>query len=103
MTTAAYLCQQAAEKRIKALLIVAAERPPRTHNLAELGRIAGPYFPKAQAILARFAPLKGWASDFRYPDPDAGADMPPHSYAIRGALADIAERATLLRALTTPT
>ena len=103
LTGAAYHCHQAAEKLMKALLVLAAERPRRTHDLAALGEAASAHFPAAQALLARFAHLTGWASDFRYPGDESDADMPPHSYAIRGALADIAELATVLRALMTPT
>jgi HEPN domain-containing protein len=103
LTAAAYHCQQAAEKLMKAMLIVAAVRPRRIHDLAALGDVAGQHFPLARLLLARFAPLTGWASDFRYPGDEPGADMPPHSYAIRDALANIRELAVLVDALTTPT
>ena len=103
LTAAAYHCQQAAEKLMKALLVIAAVRPPRTHDLAALGSVVGRHFPQAQAVLVRFAPLTGWSSDFRYPGDEADRDMPPHSYAIDRALADIAELATLLRDITAPT
>ena len=40
---------------------------------------------------------------FRYPGDEADVDMPPHAYAIRGALMGVEELATFLRTLTTPT
>lgn len=72
---AAFHLQQAAEKLVKALLILADQEVPKTHNLADLLERLGP----SPAIDAAWAPiLTGmtlWAFAGRYPDgppePDA--------------------------------
>jgi HEPN domain-containing protein len=74
---AAYHCQQAAEKLVKAALIAADIDPPRWHDIDGLvhllpgdNQLRGMLFP-----LARFAP---YAVAYRYPvpDPDVLPDIP---------------------------
>jgi HEPN domain-containing protein len=72
---ACFLCQQAAETALKALLIVTGVPFPRTHDLVDLGRrlpqAAAPIAPPAEA-LARWS---DYAVAPRYPGfGDEGAD-----------------------------
>ncbi len=58
---AAYHCQQAAEKAIKGLLIIAAMTFRRTHDLHELGTIAAACYPAASAVFMRLGPWTTWS------------------------------------------
>ena len=65
--SAAYHCQQAAEKMIKGLLAVAAERLQRTHDLDALAESAANRFPDLTAHLDFCRPLTSWGTMYRYP------------------------------------
>ncbi|MDI7269022.1 MAG: HEPN domain-containing protein [Myxococcota bacterium] len=77
-TVGCYLCQQAMEKLLKAMLVHLGQTVPRTHDLVDLhrrlGTDAGPFGLSA-------AELRGWtvyATAGRYPgfpDPQADADL----------------------------
>ena len=64
---AAYLLQQAAEKSLKAVIILYGEVPPRTHNIRALIGVVKKFveFPKE---LEDAAKLTRYAFDVRYPD-----------------------------------
>jgi HEPN domain len=66
---AAYHCQQAAEKLIKGLLVLAATPFRKTHDLDELSASVVPVYPDLDPLLAYYpgAHLLG----FRLPLPDA--------------------------------
>ncbi|WP_168220339.1 HEPN domain-containing protein [Azospirillum thermophilum] len=71
---AAYHCQQAAEKLVKALLLAADIHPPKTHDIEALvDRL-----PNGHPLLPLIAPL-GRFTEFvtsaRYPGPDPFADV----------------------------
>ncbi len=65
--SAAYHCQQAAEKIIKAGLIAAGVHPPKEHDLCKLIAL----FPTGHVllpVLRPFEPLSAYITAFRYPD-----------------------------------
>ena len=74
--TAAFHCQQAAEKYLKARLYVALREPPRTHDLKRLiNELTGEESFSADEV-AKAKLLNPFAVEFRYPDDDA-PDEPP--------------------------
>jgi HEPN domain-containing protein len=66
---AAYHTQQAAEKMVKALLVVAHIDFPHTHNLGALVDLAAPAWPALRMQLEVCRPLTPWNFEFRYPMP----------------------------------
>ena len=74
---AAFHCQQAAEKLIKGLLVLAGGSFRKTHDLDELADLAAPKFPKFVAHLDACRPLTDWGSVFRYPPLDEAAAALP--------------------------
>lgn len=77
MDIAAYHCQQAAEKMVKAALIATGIDPPRWHNIDELVDLLPADHP-LRAELEPLGQLTPYAIAFRYPipDPDAAPDLP---------------------------
>lgn len=71
--TAAFHCQQAAEKMAKAMLIAARQPPPRLHDIEELGRRVGSHHPAIGEALKALGGLTRWYVSARYPD--AGLDV----------------------------
>ena len=69
---AAYHCQQAAEKLIKGLLVLAAIPFRKTHDLDELSAAAAPIYPDLEPLFAHLRVRTYWGFAFRYPMP-AGA------------------------------
>lgn len=65
---AAYLCQQAAEKLLKAVLVHHGTRPERTHDLGRLARAVLAREPGLRASAEPVIPLTSWAVETRYPD-----------------------------------
>ena len=74
---AAYHCQQAAEKIIGGLLIVAAATFPYTHNLAALGDIAMRFYAPYRDTFIRLSSLTLRRYAFRYPGTGILANDPP--------------------------
>lgn len=70
---AAYHCQQAAEKLLKALLVVAAMPVPKTHDLERLAALAEAAFPVLRDAVAAVAGFTPWGTATR--DPELEADM----------------------------
>jgi len=77
-TAAAFHCQQAAEKLVKAVLVSAGIHPPRSHDIGALLDLLG----ESHALYARLLPLArftpySWV--FRYPAaaPTESAAEPP--------------------------
>ena len=80
-----FLCQQSAEKYLKARLEEADIFFPRTHDLDKLLQIVEPLEPLWSALLPAMLGLKQYAVKFRYPGEEATAlDM---KQAIRDAKA----------------
>jgi HEPN domain-containing protein len=76
---AAYHCQQAAEKLIKGLLVLAAIPFRKTHDLDELSHLAVPAYPDVEPLLAHLRVRTYWGFAFRYPMPGEGegSQQPP--------------------------
>ena len=68
--TAAYLCQQAAEKAVKGLLVMADVPFTRTHDLQRLGTLAAPRYPECADALLAIRGLTAWNFVYRYPGLD---------------------------------
>lgn len=69
---AAYHCQQAVEKIIKALLAAAAIRIPRSHDIEWLAGLAAPSYPALEQQMLSFSHLTEWLTATRYPDLGGG-------------------------------
>jgi HEPN domain-containing protein len=73
---AAFHCQQAAEKSLKALLTYHDHPFRKTHDIGELAQACLEHEPTLEALLRRSAPLTEYAWRFRYPgelfEPDLG-------------------------------
>jgi HEPN domain-containing protein len=61
------LCQQSAEKHLKALLAEASRTIPRTHNLVALLPLLLPIHPSLRALRRGLDSLTRFAVDTRYP------------------------------------
>lgn len=68
-TGAAYHCQQAAEKLVKALLVLLDQDFPRTHDIAALIGLIPPHHPLRNE-LTHFRQLTPYAVAYRYPAED---------------------------------
>jgi len=68
--TAAYLCQQAAEKAVKGLLVMADIPFTRTHDLQRLGTLAAPHYPECAEALLAIRGFTAWNFVYRYPGLD---------------------------------
>lgn len=96
---AAYHCQQAAEKLIKGLLVLAAMAFRKTHDLDELSEAAVAAHPHLEPLLAHLRVRTYWGFAFRYPMPgesEAG-QQPPKPAEIEetlGHLSDLRARVT---------
>ena len=69
---AAFHCQQAVEKIIKALLIAAAVAAPRSHDIELLAGKAAPFYPALEQRMLSFSRLTEWLTASRYPDLGGG-------------------------------
>lgn len=67
---AAYLCQQAAEKVVKGLLMMAGVEFARTHDLDRLASAAEPAYPDLRAPFEAIRSLTPWGTAYRYPGPE---------------------------------
>lgn len=65
---AAYHCQQAAEKLLKALLAASGMSIPRSHDLKRLAAQIMPRHPALAADMEAISDLTPWATATRYPD-----------------------------------
>ena len=84
---AAYHCQQAAEKLIKGLLVLARVPFRKTHDLEALRDLVVPRFPDLAGMIDRLVPLTDWGHVFRYPD--FGTDPVPSPQELSDILNDI--------------
>lgn len=91
--TAAYHCQQAAEKALKALIASTGERIPKTHDLRVLVERCAMIDGSLSAICAACEELSPYATEFRYPTdtsdptPDDAADAANLAAGIISAIA----------------
>jgi HEPN domain-containing protein len=63
--TSAYLCQQAAEKAVKGMLVMADVPFTKTHDMQRLGTLAAAHYPQCAAALLAIHSLTGL--EFRIP------------------------------------
>jgi|GEM_PF-504850 len=85
LTASAYHCQQAAEKALKGLLVLADTPFSKTHQLRRLGLLAEPHYPAHAALFAETYVFTPWAFDFRYPGTDPEPPGSPDDATLRGA------------------
>ena len=90
---AAYHCQQAAEKLIKGLLVLAAIPFRKTHDLDELSEAAAPIYPDLRALLDHVRVRTYWGFAFRYPMPgeSEGTQQPPTPEEIEETLRQLSD------------
>ncbi len=100
INSAAYHCQQAAEKLLKGLLVLAGVHFPKTHDLLALSQLAAPFYPEDRAILAETIPLTAWAVVYRYPGVEKQSS--PEESELDDALALITRLAVRLRQFVDP-
>ena len=89
---AAFHCQQAAEKILKALLVAAGVAPARSHDMERLVQAAAPLYPSLSDEMQAFARLTEWLTASRYPDLGGGLGEEP---------SDVAEMLALIKAFGT--
>lgn len=77
LATAAYLCQQAAEKAVKGLLVMADVPFAKTHDLQRLGTLAASHYPQCADVLLAIRGLTAWNFAFRYPALDEVVEPSP--------------------------
>lgn len=66
-----FLCQQSAEKYLKALLMQLSHAIPRTHNLDDLLGLLKPYHRPLRSLRRGLIYLSDFAVEFRYPGENA--------------------------------
>lgn len=98
--SAAYHCQQPAEKLIKSLLVLARVPFRKTHDMEALRDLVVPRFPDLGDMIDRLVPLTDWGHVFRYPD--LGGEPIPSPEELRGVLTDIDRFAEQVTRLTDP-
>lgn len=101
LPAAAYHCQQAAEKVLKGLLILAAVPFRRTHDLKELRNLVAPVFPDIEPLVTPLLPITVWGFAYRYPFEEEPQD-PLDEDGIRVALAQIQALASAVTAASPP-
>jgi HEPN domain-containing protein len=68
LISAAFHCQQAAEKMAKALLIVLGASPPKIHDVAELAELVYERSPEVGEMVREVSRFSVWYLPSRYPD-----------------------------------
>ena len=97
LDSAAYHCQQAAEKLLKGFLVSAGVDFGRTHDLEHLGHLVSSLFPDVATLVNPFGAWTLWAVAYRYPD-DPGPEPEPTPAELRAALDAIDRLEAALRA-----
>jgi HEPN domain-containing protein len=98
LASAAFHSQQAAEKVLKGLLVLAEIRFGKTHDLDRLTALAAPAYPDLQPLLEAVRPLTVWGTAFRYPSPGDVEEAAPEAPEQHAALTKIHRLAEALRA-----
>jgi len=87
LESAAYFCQQAAEKLMKALLVAAACPFPKTHNLKDLAGRTAPLYPNLGGSLREVQHWTVWGFAYRYPfEEEQGASSVPSADELKEAV-----------------
>ena len=85
LDTAIYHCQQAAEKAVKAFLVLAGQRFEKTHDVRLLVEDASAFEPQFSELLAEGELLTPYATEYRYPDAPAQPTAEEFAEALRSA------------------
>jgi hypothetical protein len=93
---AAYHCQQAAEKLLKAFLVLGAVDFRRTHDLDTLAQAVLPRFPLLRSLLAPLGACTTWGVAYRHPGEDE-PEPEPSADDLRSALDLVAQLDAALR------
>lgn len=88
---AAYHCQQAAEKLLKGLLVMAGTAFRRTHDMDELADLAATRYPELSDRFDPFRRLTIWGTAFRYPGIEDFAEPTPSPDELWDVLRQLAE------------
>src|SRR4051812_11225499 len=96
---AAYHSNQAAEKLLKGLLIVAAAEFRMTHDLNWLVSAVLPHYPDLRDPMAVLPLLNPWGIAYRYPGPEPEPEPLPPRDEIEQAIALLEKLAARVRAL----
>lgn len=65
-----FLCQQAVEKFLKAVIVTCSDIPSRTHDVEQLIDIAIPFCSSLSSLKEAVAFLTPFAMEIRYPEPE---------------------------------
>ena len=87
----AYHCQQAAEKLIKGLLVVASTPFRKTHDMDELTDLANLSYPECRDLLDAVRALTVWGFAYRYPGTEDIPEPVPGEADLRRTI-DLIER-----------
>jgi len=87
-----YLCQQCAEKYLKARLQEAGVLFPKTHNLEELLDLLLPVEPLWESLRPALAQLTDYAVEFRYPGENATEAQAKRAVDSCGVIRQVARR-----------
>lgn len=98
---AAFHCQQAAEKLLKAFLVRASADFSKTHDIGPLGREVYRHFPAVAPTVLAMEDWTEWNIAWRYPGVD-GPEPEPSAEELDAALDLIGDLAETLRALGPP-
>jgi len=95
---AAFHCQQAAEKLLKAFLVRANQDFGKTHDLAKLGYLVTMQFPSITPLVTAMQDWTAWSVAYRYPG-EAGPEPEPSAEELSRAPDLIARLESALRSL----
>lgn len=95
----AYHCQQAAEKLIKGLLVAAATRFPKIHDIKSLAHRAAADYPELADAMMALADLTVWGLAYRYPAEEEDISDTPTVGRVREAIAQLQSLKTIAMAL----
>lgn len=95
--TAAFHCQQAAEKIAKAVLVAIGHEPPHIHDIARLSRLIRDKHPEIADLVEALAGLTDWYISGRYPG--VALDAAPNANDVRAALGQLRTLRRRLNAL----
>jgi HEPN domain-containing protein len=96
----AYHCQQAVEKLMKGLLVLADVPFPKTHDLRAIGRSVILHYPDWSELFSSTFAWTVWGYAYRYPGPEDYELPTPEE--LRQALATFDQLVALFRPLLTP-
>ena len=97
LSSAAFHTQQAAEKVLKGLLVLAEVRFRKTHDMNELAGLAAPVYPELRADIDATRPLTVWGVAFRYPSLEDIEDPVPDVDTLEAMLTTISRLSEAMR------